>query len=893
MLYRKLIRRAASSLLAGSLLFIQCDAADSIRPENIIAAESHMENEWENMETEELPIFDTEQTETSVTEETGVTETEETTESIQTETVQEMESSEKVSEDEEESETLTETESCWTELEESEGETGTEFEMEEEEIMEVEENADIDITFAKIDLPPSGRPVVGAPGWQAASMTDGFSADFFPVRFYSGISSLQAFNNSSSVVVSDYGGRPTFYPTKRGQGGKFGVIYKKVLYDGNRWYDLKITVVDYTTSVRSDGGDMQKSYPYVGFTTESIGWKFNTVLGATVMKCEFLDTLTGAPGKLNTRFQWWDIDAAQRFGLRLIDGNVNGRYYNAAGSTVYCESNTSIAGVSGMETVVGPVENAAGTDPAYCVAFELAGCSAYYMGIGIRDHIEYDENSYGKNTLERLNSELASGIYSGMVEELNQTDTSFSKIHTPAPVKSVSNDGKVWEEKNTLADINGTYLYQLRQFVPWQNSSAYYESFVIKDVLPVGADYADSLQIIREEDGADVTGWFTVSADKNVVMVTANSTVREASSFYGYHYCIRFTVKMNTEQLEPVYNGNRAEYTLKNKAECIVKHSMDSSYITENSNTVTTLAAIERKEASDPQKGFDEERDKDLKILNLENESITYSIFQDVPEYDKAFLPARIEVADKLEECLQFDDIEVKLKKAGSMQWETLEGWERKISGQNIEICREYADEYNGGTFMFNITCHIRKNFDLSPWGTIKGEDDVWTVIPNKAAITFEWRKGEPLRVSRESNVATVKLRNTHIRLSKEIDTSDIVWEHGNPTFTFKVEGTDLDGNKHTYYQTKIFEPGNIGYGKKALLTADFDVPAGVYIASEEKTIRYRLEQIYDVVGGMVIGNTVKFDLTKGQDGAAVFYNVKVTDEDESHTAFVKNHIGN
>lgn len=892
MLYRKLIRQAAAALLAGNLLFTQCDAADSIPPENILAAESYTENEREGMETEKMPVSDTEQTEVPATEEIEMPKTEEPTEALQTETVQEMESSETVSGDEEESETLVETESGWMEPEESEEETDTELETEDEEIIEVEENADLDISLAKIDLPPSGRPVIGAAGWRDASMTDGFSADFFPVRFYSGISSLQVFNNSSSVVLNYYNGRPTFYPAKGGQGGKFGVIYKKVLYDGNRWYDLKITVVDYTTSVRSDGGAMQKSYPYVGFTPEAIGWKFNTVLGATVMKCEFLDSGTGAPGKLNTRFQWWDVDAAQRFGLRLIDGNVNGRYYNAAGSTVYCESNVSIAGVSGMETVVGQVENAADTDPAYCVAFELAGCSAYYMGIGIRDHIEYDENSYGKSTLERLNSELASGTYSGIVEELNQTDTSLSKIHTPAPIKSVSNDGKAWAEKNTLADINGTYLYQIRQFVPWQNSSAYYESFVIKDVLPVGADYAGSLQIIREEDGADVTGWFTVSADKNVVMVTANSAARGAASFYGYHYCIRFTVKMNAEQLEPVYSANRAEYTLRNKAECIVKHSMDSSYITESSNTVTTLAAIERKEAAEPQKGFDEERNEDLKILKLENESITYSIFQDIPEYDKAFLPTGIELADKLEECLQFDDMEVKLKKAGSAQWETLAGWERKISGQNIELCRGYAAEYNGGTLLFNITCHIRKNFDLSPWGTIKGEDDVWTVIPNKAAITFEWGKGEPLRVSKESNVATVKLRNTHLRLSKEIDTSDIVWAHGKPTFTFKVEGTDLGGNKHIYYQTKVFEPGNAGGGKKTLLTADFDVPAGVYIASEVKTIRYRLEQIYDVVGGTVVGNTVKFDLTKGQDGAAVFYNVKVTDEDESHTAFVKNHIG-
>lgn len=907
MLRWKLARQAAAVLLAGSLMFIPCEAAASAVPEGIFEADGNMENETETekitvpdtelsestgTEQNETPdmeqtgTFDTEWPEIPDTEETVMPDTEELTEDLQTDIMPEMEESEAVYG--EEGEILTETESTWLELTESEE---MEMESESEQTEEIEE-AEMDISLAKADLPPSGKPVVGASGWTAASMKSGFSPDFFPVRFYSGISSMQVFNNSGSVLLHYYDGRPTFYPTKGGQGGKFGVIYKKVLYDGNRWYDLKITVADYTTSVRSDGGEMQKSFPFIGFMTGAIGWRFNCVLGEAVMKCEIQDSVTGAPGRLNMRFQWWDIDAAQRFGLRLIDGSVRGRYYNASGSTVYYQNNVNIAG-NGMEIVAGPATIASNTDPAYCVAYELAGCSSYYMGIGVRDHIEYDENSYGKNTLKRLNSELAAGIYSGMAEELRQTDTSLSKIHTPAPVKSVSNDGKVWAEKNTLPDINSTYLYQIRQFVPWQDENAYYESFVIKDVLPAGADYAGNVQMIREEDGADVTDWFTVSSDKNVVLAAANSTARSSVSFYGYHYNLRFGIKINTVKMKPVYNGNQAEYLLKNQAQTIVKHRAESNYITEDSNAVTTLAFVGRVEHTAPEKSFDENRTENTKILKMADETITYSVFQDIPVNNELFLPVKIEMTDILEECLQFEGMEVKWQKDKDAQWETLDGWDVQTLEQKIWAARDYDVKYGGGTLRFDIACRIRRNYNLSPWKGVEKDQSIWAMIPNRAAVTFEWSKGMPLRVTKESNAVTAKLREIHLRLIKEIDMADIVWAHGNPTFTFRVEGTDLNGTDHIYYQTQEFRIEDAGQGEKVRLISDFVVPAGTYRATEEKTMRYRLKNIYDIENGSVLGETAEFDLSNGQDGSAVFYNVKVTDEGESHAAFAKNHIGN
>lgn len=146
--------------------------------------------------------------------------------------------------------------------------------------------------------------------------------------------------------------------------------------------------------------------------------------------------------------------------------------------------------------------------------------------------------------------------------------------------------------------------------------------------------------------------------------------------------------------------------------------------------------------------------------------------------------------------------------------------------------------------------------------------------------------------------IVNEKLYRT-ISVTKEIDTADIVWAHGNPTFTFKVTGTDIFGTSHTYYDTVEFTQKNVGNGSKTALTIEFTVPAGVYTVSEEKTARYAFAGIYGVVNGTIKGETAVIDVSAKKNGAsadkstgaATFYNKKTTDEDLTHTAFVRNTI--
>ena len=165
-----------------------------------------------------------------------------------------------------------------------------------------------------------------------------------------------------------------------------------------------------------------------------------------------------------------------------------------------------------------------------------------------------------------------------------------------------------------------------------------------------------------------------------------------------------------------------------------------------------------------------------------------------------------------------------------------------------------------------------------------------YAVSGNPKDVTLSYQDKNTERVSRELTF-TDRLASVYLRLTKEIDKADIVWAQGNPTFTFRVEGTDLYGRFHTYYETVEFTKSSVGNGAKARLTADITVYAGTYRATEEKTMRYKLKSIHSVANGTTDGTSVSFDLSKGADGAAAFYNAKTADENLSHTVFVRNVI--
>lgn len=178
----------------------------------------------------------------------------------------------------------------------------------------------------------------------------------------------------------------------------------------------------------------------------------------------------------------------------------------------------------------------------------------------------------------------------------------------------------------------------------------------------------------------------------------------------------------------------------------------------------------------------------------------------------------------------------------------------------------------------------------------IYGLDD-GTYILTELSAPSGYKIAEPVQVEvRESERSqTVEMYDTKyvtVTLKKAILADEIVWAHGHPTFTFCLEGEDLDGDTHTYCETVEFTPEHTSAEQSArevILSAVFEVPAGFYTAYERNVIRYCLSNIDGVVNGAVRGPAVQFDLRQNENAEAVFHNRKTTDQGLTDTAFVRN----
>ena len=158
------------------------------------------------------------------------------------------------------------------------------------------------------------------------------------------------------------------------------------------------------------------------------------------------------------------------------------------------------------------------------------------------------------------------------------------------------------------------------------------------------------------------------------------------------------------------------------------------------------------------------------------------------------------------------------------------------------------------------------------------------------------------------------------IWLEKQILEKDIVWEHGEPTFIFKTTGTDYEGKSHVFHTVvtlpretyeEVLEYGDayVDYGYDGYsnsytyveindgivsLWTSVKVKPGTYTTSEISTSRYRLARINNVYGGEISenGKAVVFDLYTHDDVEATFCNVKVEQQNYSHSDLIINHIG-
>ena len=758
----------------------------------------------------------------------------------------------------------------------------------------------IQLLAARAALPPSGNPVTASGSGFRLMSTSELDGAYRAATWYSGISSFEPFNTAGSAVktmTKSDGDIYIFYPTNNASAGKFGGVYQKILFKDGVWYDLKMTVTAYTnkTYAGSDGAEVP-SYPPMGFSRSKIAWYFMPTMGEYIMKMEYFkhgDAKQKAVA-VNSRFQWWEIDNSQRFGIRTETGSIAKKLYQSANSTVYYKSQVSKADGNTYLFVTASGQLPA-NDTRGNVGFVLKNCSTYYVAIGYRDHIQ-DSSDYrvSKASIAKRNESLKNG----KPDEVTLGIVRQSDVDVPVPMDSaypkkyVSNDGVSWEQTNTLPKITSEYYYKIEQYIPWQTPNNYYEKLVIEDVLPAGVDYVGSMKITCLESGKNAAGSFQCVQKNDTVSITPVNL--KSAALYGRTYTFVFKVRMDPEEIKPTQTKNTAVYKVVNTAALASKHSGQTA-VSMTSNKVTTQASVQRTSFSAPVKGLDQSESMREKQLSDAGETIVFSVFQTVPHNEEIWKPVQMVLTDELEPCLEYISAKVFSNESG--KFTAASQWTTSVSGQNVVISCDFKKNppaLDNQTLRFDITCRLKDGYDCSAYEQISGNRP-WYVVPNKARMKTVWAQGSPLYEEKETNIVTVKLPagavEAQIILTKEIDAADIVWAHGNPTFTFCVSGEDVLGKRHTYYRMVAFMQSDAQNTGKASESVSLTVPAGWYTVSEEKTMRYRLESIHSITNGILSGETAVLDVSKGQTGSAVFYNQKTTDEGESHSAFVRNEI--
>ena len=114
-----------------------------------------------------------------------------------------------------------------------------------------------------------------------------------------------------------------------------------------------------------------------------------------------------------------------------------------------------------------------------------------------------------------------------------------------------------------------------------------------------------------------------------------------------------------------------------------------------------------------------------------------------------------------------------------------------------------------------------------------------------------------------EAENEPVQLPTGQITIIKKILESEITWAHGNPTFSFVIEGTDIRGNKRKYEDSVVFmqDAYQVDGNDYALLEVTVsNIPLGTYQVYEKPVLRYYLKKAQ--------ANTSNVEIIKGREPA-------------------------
>ena len=233
-----------------------------------------------------------------------------------------------------------------------------------------------------------------------------------------------------------------------------------------------------------------------------------------------------------------------------------------------------------------------------------------------------------------------------------------------------------------------------------------------------------------------------------------------------------------------------------------------------------------------------------------------------------------------------------------------------KITAQNTSTAETKTSNTVNTEVKFKITTSTDGNGTITPTesGISGGSDRTLTFTPNAGFQIQDFLlngksyddSDDKITVGSSNNIIIsditknydikaiyTPLTDRKVVLWKDIFADDVNMANGTPTVIFKLEGTDVAGEKHTYYQTVQLDEDTLKEidGVKVYETKVYfeSLTAGTYTASEISTSRYVLQKAGAGQNATVKDSNIICDLVNGDTAEGGFINTSSSLQSFSH----------
>ena len=145
--------------------------------------------------------------------------------------------------------------------------------------------------------------------------------------------------------------------------------------------------------------------------------------------------------------------------------------------------------------------------------------------------------------------------------------------------------------------------------------------------------------------------------------------------------------------------------------------------------------------------------------------------------------------------------------------------------------------------------------------------------------------------------IVTNPAKSNTITITKKIIANDINHANGDPTFLFKITGTDINNKEHTYYRIIRFDNNyvSLNVDENGMVSQSVTISnliSGTYTVIEENSSRYSIDKLETTSNNTTInGETAIIDLRNTDSGDVIFTNNKYEHGGFSHNQSLANVI--